>query len=162
MNGFVSSPPAPASPGNAVVSAGDWWPAIDCNAMRDAMRIGEIVTHPRLAAEIQTALIGTLAELREWKAARVLEGHASLSAAAAALQPGEEIDGTSHLEHLFIRAVRCAAAAALVELHRDISATEQGQNRSEAVLPTAADYRRMATWAVREFLGVTRTAVDLI
>ena len=159
---FVSVPPAPASPGNTVVSAGAWWPEIDCNAMRDALRIGEIVTHERLAAEIQTALIGTIAELRDWKAARVAEGHTSLAIAASALQPGEEVDGIPHLEHLFVRAVRCSAAAALVELHRDVAATEQGQNRSEAVLPTAADYRRMATWAVRDMLGTTRTAVELI
>lgn len=159
---FVSVPPAPASPGNTVVSGGDWWPEIDCNAMRNALRIGEIVTHDRLVAEIQNAMIGTIGELREWKAARVAEGHTSLIAAAAALQPGEEIDGVPHLEHLFVRAVRTAAAAALVELHRDVAATEQGQNRSEAVLPTAADYRRMSTWAIRDILGVTRTAVELI
>jgi hypothetical protein len=159
---FVSVPPAPASPGNALVSAGDWWPDIDCNAMRDALRIGEMITHDRLVSEIRTALIGVIGELREWKALRVAEGHASLIAAAQVLQPGEEIDGTTHLEHLFVHAVRCSAAAALVELHRDVAATEQGQNRSEAVLPTAADYRRMATWAVRDILGVTRTAVELI
>lgn len=162
MNAFVSVPPAPASAANTVVSAGDWWPEIDCNAMRDALRIGEIVTHARLIAEVQSALIGTIAELRDWKAQRVAEGHASLAAAAEALQPGEAVDGVAHLEHLFVRAVRCSAAAALVELHRDMSATEQGVQRSETQLPTAADYRRMATWAVRDILGTTHTAVELI
>jgi Phage head completion protein (GPL) len=159
---FVSVPPAPASPGKALVSAGDWWPEIDCNAMRDALRIGEIVTHERLVAEVQNGLLTVLGELREWKAARVLEGHASLAAFAAASAPGDEIDGVSHVEHLFVRAVRCTAAAGLVELHRDIAASEQGQNRSESNLQTAADYRRMATWALRDILGVTRTAVELI
>lgn len=159
---FVSVPPAPASPGNTVVTAGEWWPEIDCNAMRDALRIGEIVTHDRLVHEIQNGLITVLGELRAWKALRVADGYASLAEFAAAEMPGDQVDGVSHVEHLFIRAVRCSAAATLVELHRDIAATEQGQNRSEAVLPTAADYRRMATWAVRDMLGVTRTAVELI
>ncbi len=155
---FVSVPPAPASPANTVVTAGEWWPEIDCNAMRSQLRIGEIVTHDRLVAEVRAGLMTVLDELRDWQAAQIAAGFEALAAVA----PEPAIDGISRLEHLFIRAVHFAAAASLTELHRDISATDQGQQRSESNLQTAADYRRMLTWAVRDILGTTRTAVELI
>lgn len=155
---FVAVPPAPASPVNAVVAADGWYPEIDCNAMRDALRIGEIVTHARLVAAIESGLVTVIGELRDWRATQDIAGHASLAVVA----PDDEINGQNRLELLFIRAVRLGAAAELVELHRDISASNDGQNRAESNLQTATDYRRMMTWAIRDFLSVTRTAVELI
>jgi hypothetical protein len=38
-----------------VVPGDGWWPDIDCNAMRDALRLGQIVTHARLVAALRAA-----------------------------------------------------------------------------------------------------------
>ncbi len=157
MNAFVSTPPAPASPAASVVESDGWYPGIDANAMRDALRIGTIVTHPRLVAAIEGAMISAMRELSAWRVAREGDGFASLEAVDPAT-----INGTARLVILWTRTVRCLAAAELAELHRDITATADGATRADADLTTAEDYRRMGTHALRDMLGVTRTAVELI
>ena len=155
---FVAVPPAPQSQANTEVSAGEWWPAVDCNAVRDAMRLGDVVTHPRLVAAIEGALITVTGELREWKALQTAAGHAAL----ADVEPEEEINGVTRLEALFHRAVRFTAGAELLEGHRDAGATNELLNRADAEIQTAADYRRLATHAIRDIIGTPRTTVELI
>ena len=155
---LISVPPAPASPPGTKITVDGWYPEIDCNAMRDALRIGEIVTHARLVAAVQSGLITVTGELRDWRAQQEAAGHATL----AAVSGEDKIGNEARLVLLFTRAVRMMAAAELVELLRDISATNDGVGRDESQLQTAADYRRMATWATRDMLGTTRVAVELI
>lgn len=158
MSSLIAVPPAPQSPANALVSADGWYPDICCNAMRDALRLGDIVTHPRLVEAIRSGLLTVTGELRDWRKAQDLAGFQSLADVA----PDEIIDGETRLELLFTRAVRFYAGAELAELHRDSTATNEALTRADADLKTAADYRRMATWAIRDILGTTRTAVELI
>jgi hypothetical protein len=158
MSAFVAVPPAPQSPVNATVTAGDWWPEIDCGAMREALRLGDAVTHVRLVEAVRGAIITVQAELRDWTATQRAAGVETLSAVA----PDEMIDGFTRLELLWIRAVRFHAAAELLEGHRDTSATNEMIVRADAELCTAGDYRKLATQAVRDILGVPRTTVELI
>lgn len=155
---FVAVPPTPQSPVYSSVSAGDWWPELDCNETRDALRLGDVVTHDRLRGALQGGIITVTGELREWKAAQIAAGYAVL----ADVDPDDEIDGIPRLELLFVRAVRFQAAAELAELHRNATATNDLITRNDAEVLTAADYRRMALHAVRDILGTTRTAVELI
>ena len=155
---LIATPPRPASPPAVQVSAGDWYPAIDLNRTRDVLRLGEVVTHTRLIEAVRGAVLHVMDELSAWRAAQVDAGHASLDAVA----PEIRIDGVSRLSHLWMRAVRFTAAAELAETHRDISATSEGSNRADSQLLSAADYRRLATAAIRDMLGTTRTAVELI
>lgn len=155
---FTAVPPAPQSPANSVVSAGDWWPEIDCNEARDVLRLGDIVTHDRLVNALRGALVTVLGELREWKAAQLAAGFAALAEVA----PDDEIDGLTLLEVQFTRAVLFAAAAELADQYRAITATQEANARADAQSLTADDYRRMSTHAVRDILGVTRTSVELI
>ena len=158
MSSIIAVPPAPVSPQGSKVAVDGWYPEIDCNAMRDALRLGEVITHPRLVAAIQSGLITVTGELRAWRAQQEAAGHANL----AAVSGEDKIDNQARLVVLFTRAVRMMAAAELVELHRDISATNDGVGREESQLQTAADYRRLGTWAIRDMLGTTRVAVELI
>jgi len=155
---LISVPPSPASPQNSKVAVDSWYPEIDCNAMRDALRVGEIVTHARLLEAVRSGIITVTGELRSWRAQQEAAGHATL----ADVSGDDKIDDVARLELLFTRAVRMMAAAELVELHRDISATNDGVGRDESQLQTAADYRRMGIWAIRDMLGTTRVAVELI
>lgn len=155
---LIANPPKPASPPAAMVSAGNWYPAIDVNRTRDVLRLGEVVTHPRLVEAIRGAVLHIMDELAAWRTAQVAAGHADL----AAVDPATEVDDVPRLVHLWLRAVRFTAAAELAETHRDISATADGSARADSQLLTAADYRRLATQAVRDILGTTRTAVELI
>lgn len=155
---LIAVPASPASPANTVVTGGGWWPDVDCNQARAELRLPEIVTHERLVSAIRGAMLDITAQLSAWRALREADGAASL----AEVDDGDEIDGLGRSTHLFLRAVRFTAAAELAELHRDITATTAGQDRGDAQLLTAADYRRLAIHAVRDLLGTTRVAVELI
>ena len=155
---FVALPPAPTSPDNAVVAGDGWYPDIDCNAMRDALRISDQVTHPRLVAAIEGGLFTLEGELAFWRATQESAGAAAL----VDVEPDREVAGQHRLTLLYTRAVRFSAAAELAELHRDLSATTDGQTRAEPQMLTAEDYRKRATQAVRDILGQPRTAVELI
>lgn len=155
---FVALPPSPTSPANSVVAGDGWYPDINCNAMRDALRITDQITHNRLTGAIEGGLLTVEGELAFWRAMRESEGAASL----AAVDPARMTAGEHRLTLLYTRAVRFHAAAELAELHRDLSATTDGQTRAEPQMLTAEDYRKLATQAVRDILGAPRVAVELI
>jgi hypothetical protein len=155
---LIAVPAGPASQAGSVITAGDWFPEIDCNRFRDEFRLGDVVTHDRLQGALRGAMVTVLGELTDWTAQAILDGHANL----AAVRPDPEIDGEAAIVHAFRRAVQFHAAAELAELHRDLSATAEGSARADTQLLSAADYRRLATHAVRDVKGVTRTSVELI
>lgn len=155
---FVALPPAPTSPNASKVVGDGWYPDIDCNAMRDKLRITDQITHARLIGAIEGGLLTVEGELAFWRAKKESEGATSL----ADVDPDRLIAGEHRLTLLYTRAVRFSAAAELAELHRDLSATTDGQARAEPQMLTAEDYRKLATQAVRDILGVPRVAVELI
>ena len=79
---FVTVPPSPASPPDSVVEGDGWWPAIDCNAMRDDLRLGDTVPQARLVAAIEGGLITVDGELADWRTAREAEITPSLANAS--------------------------------------------------------------------------------
>lgn len=155
---FVAAPPSPSSPPGSMVLGDGWWPDIDCNALRDALRLGEVVTHPRLVAAIESGLLTIEGQLASWRACREAEGATGL----AQVEPARTINGQPRAVVLYIRAVRCAAAAELSETHRDVTATTHGLARTEDDKLSAGDYRRMCTEAIRNLIGTSRVAVELI
>ncbi len=146
MSSLIAAPAAPQSPENTVVAADGWYPEIDCNETRAVLRLGDIVPHERLVSAILGALIHVMGELRAWRSAQEAAGAQGLAAVA----PLDEVNGQSRLCLLFTRAVVYTAGVQLAETHRDVTATKEGEARREA------------TWAIRDILGVTRTAVELI
>ena len=155
---FSALPPSPASPPNSVVEGDGWWPDVDLNAMRDALRLTTTVTHPRLVGALEGGVISVTGELEAWRAAHEGEGATSLADVA----PTRRIAGQHRLTLLYTRAVRFAAAAELAELHRDLTATQDGQARADTEETTAQEYLRLSTLAIRDILAVPRTAVELI
>lgn len=155
---FVALPPVPASPDGSAVDGDGWYPAIDCNKMRNALRIGEMVTNARLVEAIKGGQVTIENELAAWRAAREEDGAADLTE----VQPNRMIGGDHRLSLLYTRAVRFAAAAELAELHRDLTATQDGQARADTEATTAQEYHRLATNAVRDIIGTGRVAVELI
>jgi hypothetical protein len=155
---FVALPASPTSPTNSKVDGDGWYPDIDCNAMRDALRITDQITHARLVGAIEGGLLTAEGELAYWRAVKESEGFAQLSE----IDPERTIGGEHRLTLLYIRAVRFHAAAELAELHRDLSATTDGQTRAEPQMLTAEDYRKHATAAIRDILDTPRATVELI
>ncbi len=135
----------------------DWFPDLDGEHMRAALRLDGSITDARLEVAAVNALIQVNAELADYQAQREAEGHAAL-----ANVPAKQIQGESQLLHLYRRAIYCSAGAELAERYRDYSATGDGAERAEALTPTADEYRRDARWAIRSILGRVHTTVELI
>jgi hypothetical protein len=150
VSGFIATPPAPASPADSSVSVDDWFPAIDVNAIRDTLRIGEgVVTHERLVAAIEGAVITALRQLHAWRSSWAANGAADLAAI-----DDVSIGGRKRSVVLWERIIRYYAAAEVADTHRDLVASDQANIRSENERLTADEYRRMAHHAISDLLSI--------
>ena len=158
ISGFVSSPAPAATPPGTDLDFGPFWPSIDVNHFRDTQRIGgTAIPDARLTAALIGAVIAVEHDLSAWRADREAEGKAKLEDVA------QDTYGTEgRLVLLWRRAVYAFATADLAETHRDVTATNTGQARAPELDNRADDHRRNGIHAVREILGVNRTAVELI
>jgi hypothetical protein len=147
----------PSSP-RTVVEHDGWYPATDPAQLREAMRVTEAVTDARLLDAIYGAQDYVGRELRRWRLEREAAGAASLEA----VEPDVQIDFEPALVRRYRRAVFHLVMADIVEAYRDITATKDGADRAEQKALGAAEYRRNATHAIRDILGVDPTDVELI
>lgn len=158
MNSFVSSPAPAATPPGTMLDCGPFWPVIDVNHFRDSQRIGgTLITDTRVSDALMNAVITVDGDLFAWRVEQEAAAHATLADI-----PSAQIGGKSRLERLWQRAVYAHASAELRETHGDVTATGAGQGRAEWLDMSADDYRRNAIHAIRDILGETRTAVELI
>jgi len=151
MSDLISTPPSPASPADSKVAADGWFPDIDCNDLRDEVRLGEgIVTHQRLIAAIEGAMLHAFRALADWRALHAGAGVASLDAV-----PDEvTIGGDPRPVVLWRRIIRYYAAAEIADGYRDLVATDQQSQRSDERRVSADDYRRMAHAAVADLRSI--------
>ncbi len=172
MNGFVSTPPASVSPEDSTVGADGWFPDVDVNSVRAAIRIGEgVCTHERLVAAIEGAMLTAFRVLSGWRAAQVIAGAASLEDVPnidVATGLNREINGRPETVALWERIVRYFAGAEVYDLHRDVSATDQGNIRAEDRVFTADDLRRLGHNAISDLASINvavkvqRNVVELL
>jgi hypothetical protein len=158
MSGFIASPPDPPSLPGAHIDGGEFWPGIDLNHFRDAMRIGNsTIPDARLTEALSAAVLAVDHELADWRDTQIEDGYDTLAEV-----PQSTIGGGLRLLNLHRRAVYGLAAADLIETHRDVTATATGDARAGDIRTTADDHRRNATHALRELRGERRTFVDLV
>ena len=157
MNGFVAQPGGTIDPSEDIVAGDAFWPGLSLTEFRATTRMSYAVDETRLRDAVRGGMLNVRGQLRVWKA-----GHVLLGANTLADIDDETVDGESALELLYARAVFFYAAADLIESHAPVSATNEGRERIDDDLPSADHCRRTATHAVRDILGVTRTAVELI
>ena len=153
MSAFVAS----GTVDSGHINTDPFWPSIDLDGLRATLRIDSSVTPARLETAVIAAAINLNNELSEWRAAQQAAGHETLAEV-----PGDHIKGVSVKVHLYRRAIEAGTGAEVCERYRDYSATNTGSDKAEALTPNIDDYRRDLRWAVRDFLGRTRTTVELI
>ncbi|WP_065759682.1 head completion/stabilization protein [Pseudomonas defluvii] len=158
MSGFIPGglAPSPSVPG-AHVNSEPFWPSIDLDKLRETLRIDSSVTCARLETAVIAGIISVNRDLVEWRAAKQAAGYASLDEV-----PSEKIQGASQLVYLYLRAVECAAGAEVCERYRGFDSSGSGAKKADDNEPTIDDYRRDQRWAIRDFLGVSRTTVELL
>jgi len=154
MSGFTATGTAPAQP---PIQPDDFWPAIDPDAMRAFMRLEASIKNPALRHALIAAALTVNGALARWA-----QPHHAAGIARLADIPSPQVDGMSRLEHLYLRAVACLAAADVHERYRTYDATGSGHQHADAQTPSIDELRRDARWAIRDIKGQTRTTVDLI
>ena len=146
---------APADPPS--LPNNGFWPAIEPADFREATRLDGTVTVPRLVQALQVAMADVNRQLADWQLARQDDGAATLDAVAPPVWALPD-----HYALLYRRAVYATAHASLLERYRDVSATQDGDERGEAKDEAADDLRRDARWAVAEIEGRAHSTVELI
>lgn len=158
MSGFIAGGTVPSnSVPESHINSDPFWPSIDLESLRETLRIGSNVTPARLETAVVAAIIGVNRELAAWRVKQQAQGFTALADV-----PGEQVQGKSQYEHLYIRAVQAAAGAEVCERYRGYDTTASGSNNAEEITPTVDDYRRDQRWAIRDFLGESRTTVELL
>ncbi|KTT31201.1 head completion/stabilization protein [Pseudomonas oryzihabitans] len=153
MSGFVAG--GTVTSGQLV--SDPFWPAIDLDQVRARLRIDSSVSTDKLRAAVVAAAITVNRELTGYRYAQVTTGYATLAAV-----PSPQVDGISERVHLYLRAIDAATAAEVAERYRSYDSTSKGDTNAEALTPTIDEYRRDQRWAIRDFLGLARTTVELI
>ncbi|MBT1538284.1 head completion/stabilization protein [Ralstonia solanacearum] len=159
MSSFIAAAPSPtpAQPGGQPIGNDGFFPDIDVDQARAAMRLDGTVTPERLRAALVDAALSVNDELAPWKARQLTAGFTALGAV-----PAQWIDGQSPHVHRYLRAVHCTAAAWLIERYRSFDATAAGDRKAETENTSVDDLRRDARWAIGDIAGAPRTTVELI
>jgi len=158
MSGFIAGGLVPIEPVlGPHINSNPFWPSIDLDKLREALRIDSSVTAARLETAVVAAIISINRDLAKWRVARQAEGF-------TALADVPDDDRLTNLErvHLYVRAVECAAGAEVCERYRGYDTAASGGKNADDLAPTIDDYRRDQRWAVRDFLGSSRTTVELL
>ncbi|HFF3032347.1 TPA: head completion/stabilization protein [Stenotrophomonas maltophilia] len=155
MSAFTAN--ASPVPKLAPVAAGAFWPEIDVELLREAIRVPGDVLPARLRSTVVVAVVSVTRELGKWQAGKEAAGYAALADV-----PAQEIDGQSVLLQLYRRAVQCCTAVELHERYRSYDATAQGNQRADDLTPTIDEMRRDHRNAISDLLGLRRVTVELI
>jgi hypothetical protein len=156
---FIATAPSstPSTPaGAAIVTNDGFFPDLDLDKLREAMRLDGTVTPARLRDAAIAAVISINGELKDWKAGQLAAGTASL----ADIEP--KIGGVGVQVSLYLAAVYRTTKADLTERYRDFDATKAGEAKADQLEGTIGDDRRAARWAIRDFLGLPRSTIELI
>jgi len=154
MSGFIAGGDTSAA---YPISNADFWPEIDGQQLRAAMRIDSSVTDDRLEVATVNAMIEANRELATYRAARQAEGHATLVEV-----PAEQIKGKSQLLHLYCRVIYCGALAELIERYNSFDATNSGEQKVTEEESSPDQLRRDARKALRTILGISHATVELL
>jgi len=159
----LSAPPENADPLDAEIIADGWFPPVLLEDVRSKLRIGDgTVTTQRLTAAIEGAMVSAFRALAPWKLLRIADGAVILGQVTDIT-----LNDANYADLLWQRIIRNFAGAELGDLHRDISATDDGLDRADEKSATADDYRRLAYQAIRDMQSiggdpVQRNKVSLI
>lgn len=156
MSGFIANGSIPAADSQPISNDG-WWPDLDDDAVRAALRLDSSISSIRLEVALVNAILSVNRELETYQLAQQALGYTSLAEV-----PGPQIQNKTRQVHLYLRAVYCTAGAELAERYRSFDATNAGSANAEELTPSIDEYRRDARWAMRDLLGSRRTTVELI
>lgn len=156
---ITSSIPAPGSPpAPAHIDCGRFWPAVDLDHLRKAIRIDQAVTPERLIDVVENAALDIMAELDGWQIQQEAAGYTNLTSVPGRYSVGEKSDYVVRWH----RAIASVVAGDLADRQHAQSVRSSGVERAEELAADTDIHRRNVTYAVRDFLGRTRIIAEVI
>ncbi len=156
MNSFLATDASTTPESNAIGNDG-FFPDIDLQHLRDAVRLDGTVTEPRLKEAVIGAILHVNQELTDWQAAQQAAGVEKLCDV-----PAPQIGGESKLLACYRRAVYSTAKADLIERYGDYDTTAEGKKKAESLDCQIEEQRRNAHWAIADIIGRPHLTVELI
>jgi hypothetical protein len=153
MSGFVAGGKTPSGH----INTDPFWPSIDLDDVRGTLRLDASVTPIRLETATIEAAITVNRECAKWRKAQQAAGYESLADV-----PADQVNGVSEQIHLYLRAIYAATGAEICERYRSYDTTNSGNQNADELTPSIDELRRDQRWAVRDFLGLSRSTVELI
>jgi hypothetical protein len=153
MSGFVAGGTAPTEH----INTDPFWPSIDLDNVRGTLRLDASVTPIRLETATIAAAISINREFNNWRLAKQAAGYITLADV-----PADKVKDVSQYIHLYQRAIYAATGAEICERYRSYDSTNSGNQNADELTPSIDELRRDQRWAVRDFLGLGRTTVELI
>jgi hypothetical protein len=154
---LITPTQAPASGTEAPIHSNPFWPDIEPEAARAALRLDGTVTGPRLRHALVEAIADINGRLATWRRSHQASGFPTLDTV-----PAETVDGESEHVARYRRAVYCLAGASLIERYRSFDSTHAGHQQADELTPSVDELRRDAGWAVSDLLGRGRATIELI
>jgi len=139
------------------ITNASFFPDLQLQNFREAMRIDGTVTDSRAVHALEAAMYEANQLLAKWMQE---QQDAGVDTIEGTPQPTWQPAG--YHKSLYLRAVWSLAKSNLVERYRDYDSTGAGHDRAEALEMTDDDYRRDAAWALSDIRGRARTTVELI
>ncbi len=153
MSGFVAGGTSPSGH----INTDPFWPSIDLEDVRGTLRLDSSVTAIRLETATIAAAITINREFKVWRETQQAAGYATLAEV-----PADKVKDVSENVHLYLRAIYTATGAEICERYRSFDTTNSGNQNADDLTPSIDELRRDQRWAVRDFLGLGRTTVELI
>lgn len=155
---FATAPQITQQPEHATIQSDPFFPEIDLNRMRQAMRIDNTITSARLYEVALEAVIHVNLQLDLHRRLALSVGKTTLGET----NTKQIINGESLPEIRYRHAVYNYAKANLSEQYADFDATGKTASRADAKQQNADDYRREGHAAVADIKGVERNDSELI
>lgn len=156
--GFIAIEPTTEAGDTTTIYSGPFWPVIDVDQLRQAMRIDGTVTDHQLNHTAINAVSEVNTDLNYWRKEREAEGVTTLADV-----PAESINDTSVNLHHYRRAVYALTQANLVEpLSRLRCTARKGNQEADELLPQITELYRDAVGLFKTFWSITHTTVELI
>ena len=155
---FTGTPTPTQQPQHQIITSDPFFPSINLDHMRQAMRIDNTITSERLFQAAIEATIHVNLQLATLKKHCQLTGKNTLAEHA----PQQQINGISIWEHRYQQAVYNYTLATLNDQYADYDASGKATARSETKQHNADQYRRSAHAAIADITGKQRTDAELI
>ncbi|WP_312197553.1 head completion/stabilization protein [Mixta calida] len=154
MTSVVINGPRPAPDAEPPVKNTFFWPDIDLQQLRNALRLEGTVTADRLRLAVKTAISEVNAELYDWRAEKMAAGFPLL-----AVVPAETFDGESEKVTHYFAAVAALTAATIAERYRGYDAAGK---KADVVEGTADEYWRDARFSISRIAEKPGCIVSLL